>query len=231
MRSIIEQYVGFLEQQLQLYGDEFALDRRMLFSPDQESTADLQDSWENAASLEELQAIVVDCKRCHLAQSRQHVVFGQGKRDADLVLVGEAPGADEDRLGYPFVGKAGDMLNKILTSVKLKREDIYICNILKCRPPNNRDPLPEEIEMCLPYLEKQLEWIEPKVIVCLGRIAAHVLLETNESLSKLRGRRHERKGNDLYVTYHPAALLRNSRYKREVWQDVKEVRHQLESSS
>lgn len=151
-------------------------------------------------------------------------MFGVGNPHADLVLVGEAPGAEEDAQGEPFVGRAGQLLNKILEAIRFKREDVYICNILKCRPPNNRDPLPEEVALCEPYLWKQLELIQPKVILCLGRIAAQVLLKTSESLTALRGRVHDYRGIRLMVTYHPAALLRNPNWKRPAWEDVQKLR-------
>jgi DNA polymerase len=151
-------------------------------------------------------------------------VFGVGNPNADLVLVGEAPGADEDQQGEPFVGRAGQLLNKILEAINFKRDEVFICNILKCRPPNNRDPLPEEVASCEPYLWKQLELIRPKLILCLGRIAAQVLLKTNGSLSSMRGKVHDYRGIRLMVTYHPAALLRNPNWKRPAWEDVQQVR-------
>ena len=151
-------------------------------------------------------------------------MFGVGNPNAEVVLIGEAPGADEDAQGEPFVGRAGQLLNKILEAIHFKREEVYICNILKCRPPNNRDPLPEEVEQCEPYLWKQLELIKPKIILCLGRISAQVLLKTTDTLTKLRESVHDYRGIPLIVTYHPAALLRNPNWKRPAWEDVQKLR-------
>ncbi len=180
--------------------------------------------WVAAETLEKLNATICTCTKCSLGHTRKKFVFGVGNPNADLVLVGEAPGADEDEQGEPFVGRAGQLLNKILEAIQFKREDVYICNILKCRPPNNRDPQPNEIEQCEPYLWKQLEIIKPKLILCLGRIAAQALLKTNSSLSQLRGKVHDYRGIKLMATYHPAALLRNPNWKKPAWEDVQQVR-------
>lgn len=180
--------------------------------------------WSGAASLEQLNSEICTCLKCSLGHTRTKFVFGVGNPDADLVLVGEAPGADEDKQGEPFVGRAGQLLNKILEAIHFKREDVYICNILKCRPPNNREPQAEEVAECEPYLWKQLELLRPKIILCLGRVAAQVLLKTNESLTSMRGRVHDYRGIPLLVTYHPAALLRNPNWKRPTWEDVQKVR-------
>ncbi len=180
--------------------------------------------WTEMPDLHQLNGSICTCQKCPLGSTRTKFVFGVGNPNADLVLVGEAPGADEDRQGEPFVGRAGQLLNKILEAINFKREDVFICNILKCRPPNNRDPLPEEVASCEPYLWKQLELIRPKLILCLGRIAAQVLLKTNDSLSSLRGKVHDYRGIRLMVTYHPAALLRNPNWKRPAWEDVQQMR-------
>ncbi len=180
--------------------------------------------WSGAASLDQLNGEICTCLKCPLGHTRTKFVFGVGNSDADLVLVGEAPGADEDKQGEPFVGRAGQLLNKILEAIHFKREDVYICNILKCRPPNNREPQAEEVAECEPYLWKQLELLRPKIILCLGRVAAQVLLKTNESLTSMRGRVHDYRGIPLLVTYHPAALLRNPNWKRPTWEDVQKVR-------
>ncbi|MEP0822125.1 MAG: uracil-DNA glycosylase [Ignavibacterium sp.] len=182
------------------------------------------EEWVQARDLQGLNEMICTCLKCSLGQTRTKFVFGVGNPKADLVLVGEAPGADEDLQGEPFVGRAGQLLNKILEAIRFKREDVYICNILKCRPPNNRDPQPEEIALCEPYLWKQLELIKPRLILCLGRIAAQALLKTSESLTALRGRVHDYRGIKLMVTYHPAALLRNPNWKRPTWEDVQKVR-------
>ncbi len=180
--------------------------------------------WVAAPTLKELDAMICDCLKCPLGQTRIKFVFGVGNPDADIVFVGEAPGADEDAQGEPFVGRAGQLLNKILEAIHFKREEVYICNILKCRPPNNRDPQPEEVDACEPYLWKQLEILKPKLIVCLGRIAAQTLLRTNDSLGNLRGKVHNYRGIKLTVTYHPAALLRNPNWKKPTWEDVQWIR-------
>jgi DNA polymerase len=185
--------------------------------------------WVNCATLADLNMTICGCQKCTLGSTRKNFVFGVGNPQADLVLVGEAPGADEDLKGEPFVGRAGQLLNKILEAINFKREEVFICNILKCRPPNNRDPLPEEVAQCEPYLWKQLEIIKPKIILCLGRIAAQVLLKTNDSLTKLRGTTHDYRGIKLMVTYHPAALLRNPNWKRPAWEDVQRLRKEYDA--
>lgn len=180
--------------------------------------------WGKLQDLQQLNSAICTCQKCSLGATRTKFVFGVGNPNANLVLVGEAPGADEDQQGEPFVGRAGQLLNKILEAINFKREEVFICNILKCRPPNNRDPLPEEVASCEPYLWKQLELINPKLILCLGRIAAQVLLKTNDSLSSMRGKVHDYRGIRLMVTYHPAALLRNPNWKRPAWEDVQQLR-------
>ncbi len=180
--------------------------------------------WASTTSLTELNSTICQCQKCSLGATRIKFVFGVGNPNADIVLIGEAPGADEDAQGEPFVGRAGQLLNKILEAIHLKREEVYICNILKCRPPGNRDPLPGEVEQCEPYLWKQLEIIKPKIILCLGRISAQVLLKTTDTLTKLREGVHDYRGIPLLVTYHPAALLRNPNWKRPAWEDVQRLR-------
>jgi len=182
------------------------------------------EKWGSAATLDELNGLICNCVKCPLGQTRTNFVFGVGNPHATLMLIGEAPGADEDAQGEPFVGKAGQLLNKILEAIHFRREEVYICNILKCRPPGNRSPQPEEVEQCIPYLKKQIELIKPKVIVCLGLVAAQNLLQTSESLGSLRGRVLEYEGIPLMVTYHPAALLRNPNWKRPAWEDVQAIR-------
>lgn len=178
-----------------------------------------------AKSLEELFEICLaaDALRTDLADTR--LVFGTGNPNADLMLIGEAPGLQEDRQGEPFVGKAGQLLNKILAAISFRREDVYIANILKHRPPNNRDPLPEERDRSLPYLYRQIELIQPKLILCLGRVSAQTLLNTSEPMKNLRSRFHPfHDGIQLLVTFHPAALLRNPAWKRDTWEDVQLLR-------
>jgi DNA polymerase len=182
----------------------------------------------DATTLDELRAVLGDCQRCKLAAARTRLVFGQGNPDADLLLVGEAPGYHEDQQGLAFVGPAGELLTRILQAIGFAREDVYICNAVKCRPPGNRDPLDDEVAVCRPFLARQVELVRPRVILALGRIAARALLERpGASIASLRGRFYEFQGVPLRVTYHPAALLRDGSLKRPVWEDVQHVRNRL----
>lgn len=175
-------------------------------------------------SLSCLKTAFQECTRCSLGETRTNFVFGVGNPEAGLVFCGEAPGEQEDLKGEPFVGRAGQLLDKILAAIDLTRDEIYILNVLKCRPPQNRDPLPEERESCRPILEAQLALIQPKIICALGRSAAQALLKVNTSLGKLRGTFHDFNGIPLMVTYHPAALLRNPHWKRPTWEDMQLLR-------
>lgn len=180
---------------------------------------------ESANTLDELLSICLkaDVLRTDLADT--NLVFGTGNPNSGLMLIGEAPGYQEDKQGEPFVGKAGQLLNKILAAISFQRHDVYIANILKHRPPNNRDPLPEERDRSLPYLYRQIELIRPKLILCLGLVSAQTLLNTNEPMKNLRGRFHPfRDGIELMATFHPAALLRNPALKRDTWEDVQKLR-------
>jgi uracil-DNA glycosylase len=166
-----------------------------------------------------------DCTRCKLhTLGRKQVVFGVGNPDADLMFVGEAPGADEDIQGEPFVGRAGQLLTKIIEAIDLRREDVYIANVIKCRPPGNRNPEPDEVEQCEPFLFRQIDAIRPKVIVALGKFAAQCLLKTDAPITRIRGREFAYRDAILIPTYHPAYLLRNPSAKRDVWEDMKRVR-------
>jgi len=167
---------------------------------------------------------IKDCTKCALSSSRRHFVFGAGNPNARVMLIGEAPGEEEDRVGEPFVGRAGKLLDKMLKAINFSRKDVFITNILKCRPPGNRDPQPDEIATCVPYLHRQIELIKPDFILVLGRIAAQTLLTTTSSLGKLRTHPHDFSGITLIVTYHPAALLRTEDYKRPAWEDLKLLR-------
>ena len=165
------------------------------------------------------------CSRCKLhTLGRKHVVFGVGNPNADLMFVGEAPGADEDEQGEPFVGRAGQLLTKIIEAIGLKREDVYIANVIKCRPPGNRNPEPDEVAECQPFLFRQIDAIKPKVIVALGKFAAQALLQSTDPITRVRGRSFTYRGATLIPTFHPAYLLRNPSAKREVWEDMKKVR-------
>ena len=172
-------------------------------------------------TLQNIQTDLGDCQRCKLARGRNFIVFGDGNPNAKLVFVGEGPGVEEDRKGQPFVGAAGQLLTRIIEAIKLSRSQVYICNIIKCRPPGNRNPEPDEIKTCFPFLERQLAAIQPDFIVALGTFAAQTLLETTTPISRLRGRFHSYKGIKVVPTYHPAYLLRNSDKKRDVWEDMK----------
>lgn len=182
-------------------------------------------------SLKELEQEALSCTRCRLSETRNKVVFGAGNPKADLVLVGEAPGGEEDRQGVPFVGRAGMLLTKILKSIDFEREEVYIANVLKCRPPENRDPLADEVEACLPFLVEQIAAINPKVICALGGFAARTLLKLGPSTSigSLRGVVHDYRGVPLIATYHPAYLLRSPNKKRDTWEDVKFLRRLYDS--
>jgi len=180
-----------------------------------------------SSDLESIRAEIGDCQRCKLAPRRTNIVFGSGNPNADLVFVGEAPGFDEDQQGLPFVGRAGQLLTKIIESINLKREDVYICNVLKCRPPDNRNPEPDEVAACNPFLKKQLATIRPKIVCCLGTFAAQTVLQTAAPISKLRGKFFDLDGIRVIATFHPAYLLRSPEKKREVWEDMKQIRAEL----
>lgn len=181
-------------------------------------------------TLEQVAATVAACTQCPLYATATHPVPGEGSATASLVCVGEAPGATEDATGRPFVGQAGKLLDKILAAIQLLREDVFICNVLKHRPPGNRNPLPDEVTACSPYLVRQLDIIRPKVVVAFGTYAAQTLLETKDSIGKLRGAVHRYYGVPLIVTYHPAALLRNPAWKRPTWEDVQYARRILDGT-
>ena len=183
------------------------------------------------ARFSEMAADVAACGKCGLSQSRNKPVFGEGSVETDLMFIGEGPGYDEDQQGIPFVGKAGQLLTRIINAIELDRQDVYITNIVKCRPPGNRDPLPEEAGACHPYLAEQIRLIQPKVICTLGRHASQVILNTTESISRLRGRFHSVNGIMVLPTYHPAYLLRNASGKRPVWEDMQKIRDYLKENS
>jgi len=179
-------------------------------------------------TLEAVREELGDCRRCKLHSTRTQIVFGSGNPRAKLVFVGEGPGRDEDLQGQPFVGLAGQLLTKIIQAIQLSREEVYIANIIKCRPPENRNPEPDEINACEPFLIKQLEIIRPKMICALGTFAAQTLLRTEQKISILRGRFHQYQGILLMPTYHPAFLLRNPNHKRDVWEDMKKIKKEYE---
>jgi len=181
-------------------------------------------------ALDMIRTEIGDCTRCKLhTLGRRQIVFGVGNPSADLMFVGEAPGADEDIQGIPFVGRAGQLLTKIIEAIELRREDVYIANVIKCRPPENRNPDPDEVDTCEPFLFQQIDAIKPKVIVALGTFAAKALLKTQDSISRLRGRVYDYRGAKLIPTFHPAFLLRSPDRKRDVWEDMKKVRAILQA--
>ena len=195
------------------------------------SDKNLSTSASSPSSLEHLNKEITGCNLCTLGKTRTNIVYGVGNPKAKLVFVGEAPGRDEDQQGIPFVGRAGKLLTKIIEAINLKREDVYICNIIKCRPPENRNPLPEEIEACEPFLLKQLESIKPKAICTLGKFATQALLKTETPISTLRGIFQDYHGIPLMPTYHPAYLMRNPKMKKAVWEDIKLIQKSLEKGS
>ncbi|MGE5682057.1 MAG: uracil-DNA glycosylase [Bacillota bacterium] len=178
----------------------------------------------HAKTLEQLNELMLECHKCPLEKTRNNLVFGTGNKKADVMVVGEAPGAEEDLQGKPFVGRAGKLLTDILKAINFSREEVYITNTVKCRPPGNRNPSTEEMAVCLPYLEKQIEIIKPKMILCLGLIAASGVLKLKLPLGKMRGNVYEFGKAKVMVTYHPAALLRNPQWKRGAWEDVQKFR-------
>jgi DNA polymerase len=200
-----------------------------LFNQGNTNENEIYQEIEKCNSLEELEAL---CQKADVLETDlkgTKLVFGVGKPNADLMLIGEAPGAEEDKQGEPFVGKAGQLLNQVLAAINFKREDVYIANILKHRPPNNRNPKPEERKRSLPFLLRQIDLVNPKVILCLGKVSAQTLLDKNLSLSKMRGKIHEfRNKYELVATYHPAALLRHPKWKRPTWEDVQLLRRRYD---
>ena len=197
-----------------LYGDNIYLDSNV--------SEDMPIDKSN--KLDEYLNSIKDCLECPLGKTRKNIVLGMGDPNADIVFVGEAPGKEEDLQGLPFVGRSGKLLDKMLFSINLSRDDVYILNVLKCRPPDNRNPSKIEIEKCEPYLKKQLKIIKPKLIVALGRISAMTILRTKESLTNMRNQIFDYEGIDFLVTYHPAALLRNPNFKKYAWEDFKLIR-------
>jgi DNA polymerase len=222
---IIAQARRYLEDLAAFEGDRF-LAPAALFEA--ESTPRPEGVDAAARELDSFCRQICECTRCRLGKTRGRFVFGSGNPAAGIVFVGEAPGFEEDRRGLPFVGAAGQLLTRMIEAIKMGRDDVYICNMIKCHPPNNRDPQPDEIESCSPYLKRQISILQPRVICALGRIASQALLQTSAPMRELRGRLHEYEGIPLVVTYHPAALLRNPGWKRGAWEDMKQLRRQYD---
>lgn len=217
VRSQLEylQDLGFENQELNLEEKKLLLSKANIPNIDE--------------TLESIRADLGNCRRCGLSSTRKKIVFGFGNPSAHLVFVGEAPGREEDLVGDPFVGEAGKLLDKILLAIGLRRKDVYICNVLKCRPPQNRDPQSEEVSICEGFLKRQIDVIKPQVIVGLGRFAVQSLLKSTIPISRLRGEWQNYQGIPFMPTYHPAYLLRNPDGKRDVWEDMKEVKRRLDS--
>ena len=217
-----EALTKYLEQTSELFGNELFLN--MAKNNPKKVNANAK------FDLDNFYQDIHECQKCSLGSTRGKFVFGVGDPQANLMLVGEAPGAEEDRLGEPFVGRSGKLLDNILKAINRNRmKDVYICNVIKCRPPNNRDPLSTEVEQCEPYLLKQIEILQPKIIVALGRVAGKTMLKVELPLKEMRSKLHDYFGTPLIVTYHPAALLRNSNLKPAAWEDFKWIKSILES--
>jgi len=223
-----------LTLQKEIFGDELFISKKKRNSivvkepsasfAEQELFPAEKEKWEKTTSLNELEKLICKCTKCRLHEKRNKFVFGTGNPNADVLVIGEGPGAEEDKQGLPFVGRAGKLLTDMLKAIKFEREEVYIGNVVKCRPPENRTPLPDEMETCMPYLKKQCELIKPKLILCLGLTAAKGLLKKRESLGELRKSIFEYEGAKVIVTYHPAALLRNPHWKKDCWEDLKKFR-------
>ena len=230
LRRYLEQRRDLGESELVL--DSMSVDEALRLLGAAASAAPVQPAADHPAAvlatLGEIAAAVEGCQRCPLYATATHPVPGAGNPDADFMIVGEAPGANEDAQGVPFVGQAGQLLTKIIEAINLRRDDVFIANVLKHRPPGNRNPLPQEVAACSPYLVRQIELVRPKVLLALGTFAAQTLLETKLTIGKLRGQEHRYHGVPLIVTYHPAALLRNPAWKRPTWEDVQLARRILD---
>ncbi len=198
-------------------------------TPNDPKTANEPQTLSESQTLDQLKRICINAEELRTDLENTNLVFGTGNPNADVMFIGEAPGSEEDKQGEPFVGRAGQLLNKILAAIDFQRDDVYIANILKHRPPNNRDPLPDERQRSLPYLYRQIDLIQPRWIVCLGRVSVQTLLDTTRPMKELRGKFHPfRNGIELMVTYHPAALLKNPAWKRDTWEDVKMLRERYD---
>ncbi len=246
--DIFDKAINYLQRVSELEGDFLFLDsipdltpeekdidspKLKSYTPDSEKfqlkneqvkTEKVTAEWQKASSLQELYNQIHECRNCPLGNTRTKFVFGAGSPNADIMIIGEAPGRDEDMQGIPFIGRAGQLLTKILAAINLSREEVFIGNIIKCRPPNNRRPQENEVAECEPYLMKQIELINPKFILALGLTAVDTLLKKKHRMADIRGEFMDYHGRQMMVTYHPAALLRNNNLKRPVWEDVKKLR-------
>lgn len=229
-----QEIIKTLNLQKEIFGDELFIPKNKmkvsvvkepetLFEEMKLFNAEKED-WEKSTSLDQLEKLICNCTKCRLHKGRNKFVFGSGNPNADVLVIGEGPGAEEDKQGLPFVGRAGQLLTDMLKAIKFSREEVYIGNIVKCRPPENRTPMQDEMDTCLPYLKKQVELIKPKLILCLGLTAAKGLLNKRESLVELRKSIFDYENAKVIVTYHPAALLRNPHWKKDCWEDLKKFR-------
>jgi uracil-DNA glycosylase family 4 len=229
MEDIYTEIENFFQVQKELYDNKILLNEQItdvnqLPAYDESEQGHNLDQLKGQDKLTAYYHQIKDCKKCILSGARTNFVFGAGNPRAEIVFIGEAPGREEDLKAIPFVGKAGQLLTLMLSSIGVKREDVYIANVLKCRPPNNRDPLPDEIEQCEPYLIHQIDLISPKLIVALGRFAAASLLRTDATLGELREKEYHYNNIPLIVTFHPSALLRNPQWKKQAWDDLKKIK-------
>ena len=233
-----QEIIKTLNLQKEIFGDELFIPKNKmkvsvvkepetLFGETKLFNAEKED-WEKSTSLNQLEKLICNCTKCRLHKGRNKFVFGSGNPNADVLVIGEGPGAEEDKQGLPFVGRAGQLLTDMLKAIKFSREEVYIGNIVKCRPPENRTPMQDEMDTCLPYLKKQVELIKPKLILCLGLTAAKGLLNKRESLGELRKSIFDYENAKVIVTYHPAALLRNPHWKKDCWEDLKKFRKMYE---
>jgi uracil-DNA glycosylase family 4 len=231
--NILNKIENYLNHRKDVFGEDIYIEKDKLFVPEKEIDVSESESdykgtvnkdWQKSKSLEDLYSDIHNCKECELGKTRNKFVFGSGNPNADIMIIGEAPGKDEDLQGEPFVGRAGQLLTKILEAINLSRDDVFIANIIKCRPPGNRVPQNEEVEKCEPYLKKQIELINPKFILSLGLTSVQTLLKQKFKMADIRGQHLEYHGITLLVTYHPAALLRNPNWKKATWEDVKYLR-------
>lgn len=190
-----------------------------------------EEAYLDVKTLDELEVRAGNCQQCRLRAGCQQVVFGEGKRDTRIMLVGEGPGMEEDRRGRPFVGRAGQLLDKILQAAELPRPEVFIANVVKCRPPGNRLPNPDEVKECRNYLEAQIRLIKPEIVVCLGSLASQVVIDPRARITAIRGKWFSRQGIKIMATFHPAALLRNESYKRPTWEDFKQIRDEYHKRS
>ena len=237
-KSSKKEIIDSLNLQKDIFGDELYISKKkQTKSVVKEPSSSFEEpqlfrteklAWEKSTSLDEFEKLICKCTNCRLHQGRNKFVFGTGNPNADVLVIGEGPGAEEDKQGLPFVGRAGQLLTDMLKAIKFSREEVYIGNVVKCRPPENRTPMQDEMDTCMPYLKKQCELIKPKLILCLGLTAAKGLLKKRESLGELRKSIFEYESAKVIVTYHPAALLRNPHWKKDCWEDLKKFRKMYE---